>query len=156
MRILVASLLLALFLPLTTVAEADVAAPPPGRDFGAGLRLSQATPLAAIVREPARFADRPVLVRGHITDVCQKKGCWLMLRDGSEHVRIRFQDYGFFLPKDSVGMDAWAEGRVSVETLSEREARHYESESRDGDPSRIQGPQRRLTFTASGVRLVRG
>lgn len=143
--------------PLMLLAFQATAEPEPipdGNDFGAGLTLSTATPLALVLGEPDRFAGKPVLVRGRIADVCQKKGCWTILRDGDAHVRVRFQDYGFFLPKDSTGSEAWAEGLVSVITLSESEARHYEAESSDGDPSGIDGPQRQLSFMASGVRIV--
>ena len=44
-------------------------------------------------------------------------------RDGSAHVRVRFQDYGFFLPTDATGAEAFIEGIVKVETLSEKTAR---------------------------------
>ena len=49
---------------------------------------------------------------------------------------------------------ALVEGVVTVRTISEGEARHYEEESRDGDPGAIRGPQREVAFTASGVRLL--
>jgi len=138
----------------TVPASEPAGALPAGRDFGAGLRLSEPTPLAEVVAAPERFAGQPLLLRGHLTDVCQRKGCWTVLRDGSAHVRVRFHDYGFFLPKDSVGDEAFVEGVVKVETLSEDEARHYAAESRDGDPSRVRGPQREVGFTATAVRLV--
>jgi hypothetical protein len=131
---------------------ADVASE--GEIFGAPPTLERTTPLAEILRDPARFEGRTVLLHGRVSDVCQRKGCWTVIRDGDAHVRVRFEDYGFFLPTDSIGAEAWAQGRVSVVTLSEREARHYESESRGGDPSRIEGPVREVRFTASGVRLV--
>jgi hypothetical protein len=58
------------------------------------------------------------------------------------------------LPRDATGAEAFIEGFVKVETLSEKEARHYESESRDGDPESVDGPRREVGFTASGVRLL--
>ena len=107
---------------------------PQGEDFGAGLTLVQATPLAEIIGDPASFADDTILIHGEVTEVCQKKGCWAVIREGDEHVRMRFKDYGFFLPKDCVGAEAYAEGSVSVEAASAGE----------------------VNFTATGVRLVRG
>jgi hypothetical protein len=139
--------------PFTAFAEAPSAVPP-GADYGAGLTLAEATPLADVVRSPERFAERPVLLHGRISDVCQKKGCWVVLRDGGEQLRVRFHDYGFFLPTDASGSEAFVEGRVKVELLSEKMARHYEAESADGDPSAIAGPRREVGFTATGVRIV--
>ena len=129
-------------------------APAAGRDFGTGITLTEPTALADVLAQPDRYAAEPVLVRGRIAEVCQKKGCWTILQDGQSHVRVRFQDYGFFLPKDCIGDQALVQGTVKVRTLSEDEARHYEAETRGGDPSRIQGPQREVGFVASGVRLV--
>lgn len=143
-----------LFAASTTAIAETPSSLPPGTDFGAGLTLEAATPLAEVVRTPERFADAPVLLHGRISDVCQKKGCWVVLRDGGEQVRVRFHDYGFFLPTDASGSEAWVEGRVKVEVLSKKMARHYASESSDGDPDAITGPQREVGFTATGVRIV--
>lgn len=139
-------------LALVAVAASAI---PPGSDFGAGLTLSEATPLAEVVRAPEDFEQRRILLHGKISDVCQRKGCWVVLRDGGEHVRVRFHDYSFFLPTDAAGAEAFVEGLVKVEELSEKAARHYASESVDGDPDSISGPQREIGFTATGVRLVR-
>ena len=69
-------------------------------------------------------------------------------------VRVRFHDYGFFLPQDVLGADALVEGRATLRTLSEREARHLAAESRGGNPDAIEGPQRELGFVATGVRVL--
>jgi hypothetical protein len=134
-------------------AEAEKALPA-GDDYGAGLTLEETTPLREVVSRPELHVDRTLLVKGRIRDVCQKKGCWMVLTDGESQMRVRFADYGFFVPKDSTGRDAYVEGRAAVEEISEKEARHYEAEASDGDPSRVHGPQRVVSFTATGVRLV--
>jgi hypothetical protein len=146
-------IVLALLASFTAAAGAPSQIPP-GSDFGAGLTLSERTPLADVVRAPEKFEARPVLVRGRISDVCQRKGCWVVLRDGGEQVRVRFHDYGFFLPTDIAGSEAFVEGLVKVEELSQKDARHYASESVAGDPDSIVGPQREVGFTATGVRIV--
>ena len=127
---------------------------PAGRDFGAGLTLAVVADLEDVVRDPGRYSEDPILVRGRISDVCQKKGCWTVLSQGKANVRVRFKDYGFFLPTDSSGKQAYVEGVVKLETLSEKRARHYASESQSGSAEAIHGPQREVGFTASGVRLV--
>ena len=136
------------------LARAEAPAPAPVQDFGAGITLDEPTPLGRLLESPERYASEKVLVSGRLTEVCQRKGCWTLLQDGDAQVRVRFLDYGFFLPKDSAGRQAWVEGRVTVRTLSESEARHYESERPGGDPQRIRGPQREVGFVASGVRLA--
>jgi hypothetical protein len=140
---------------LLVTAVLLVAASSESRDFGAGVTLTETTALADILAAPKRYAAGPVVVEGRIADVCQKKGCWTVLTDGKNTVRVRFKDYGFFLPKDALGATALVQGVVVVRTLSEKEARHYAAESRDGDPGAIHGEQREVGFVASGVRLTR-
>ena len=149
------SLVIFLLVAAFTAAAGAPSEIPPGSDFGAGLTLSELTSLAEVVRAPEKFEARPVLLRGRISDVCQRKGCWVVLRDGGEQVRVRFHDYAFFLPTDVAGSEAFVEGLVNVEELSQKAARHYATESVDGDPDSIAGPQREVGLTATGVRLVR-
>jgi hypothetical protein len=140
---------------IVVLAVTGVAASPPeSRDFGAALTLVTPTRLADVVANPERHADRQLLLSGRLTDLCTKKGCWTVLADGEHFVRVRFQDYGFFLPQEALGRAALVEGRIELRTLSEREARHYAEESREGDPGAIRGPQRELGFVATGVRLL--
>ncbi len=124
------------------------------RSFGAPIQLETQTPLADVLAHPERYAGQAVLVRGRVTDVCQRKGCWTVLADGDASLRIRFKDYGFFVPKDIRGQFALAEGEVRVETQSQKAARHLASESLGGDPEAVVGPQRVVAFTATGVRLI--
>ena len=124
------------------------------QNFGAPIALDAETSLKDVISHPERYAEGPVLIKGRVTDVCQKRGCWTVLADGDARVRIRFKNYGFFLPRDATGKLALAEGEVRVEVQSERTARHYASESKSEDPEAIVGERRVVAFTASGVRLI--
>ncbi len=137
--------LAALLLPLLGAA---------GDPFGAALTLERTTPLAKVIAAPERYAEEPVLLRGRLTELCQKKGCWTVLKDGDAVVRVRFQDYGFFLPKDALGRTALVQGVADVRILSEREARHLAAESAGTDPDDVTGPVREVGFVASGVLLL--
>lgn len=149
------TLRLSLVLVAVLAQSSAGAEPPEERDaFGAGLTLETATPLPEVIARAEHYAKQPVLLRGKLTDVCQRKGCWTVIRDRGVQVRVRFKDYGFFLPKDSTGRGALVEGVVTIEMLSEKEARHYEEESRHGDPDAVTGPRREVGFLASGVRLL--
>jgi hypothetical protein len=133
-----------------------------GEDFGAGLALTRPLPLSAALTEAlaaaqsesSKSSNEPVLVQGRIAEVCQRKGCWTILQDGDARVRVRFKDYGFFLPTNCSGRTAYVEGIFEIATLTEAEARHYASESPGGDPSSIHGPQREVGLIATGVRLL--
>ena len=151
----------ALLAPLAGASAIDS-----GTDYGAGLTMHDVSDLSSVLANAEAHTERPVLVRGRISDVCQKKGCWTVIAAGADTVRVRFADYGFFLPKDSSGKTAYVEGVVTIRTLSEKDARHYFKESKafneskaaksqaSEDSSGIHGPQREVGFLATGVRLV--
>ena len=127
---------------------------PRGEDFGAAFTLSEVSDFLDVVERTEAYAGRDVLVRARISDVCQKKGCWMVLREGSTSVRVRFEDYGFFVPRDCSGKTAYVQGQVKREALSEKVAKHYAEEGTSGDPTKIRGPQQEVSFTASAVRLL--
>ena len=125
------------------------------RTFGKPLSIKKALSLQEALQQPTRFKNQKVLLEGRISDVCQMKGCWLMLSDGQRAIRIKFEGYSFFVPKDSRGKKVRAEGRLIQETLSEDMARHYAAEqsTQSGLPE-IKGPQRVVTFEAAGVAIL--
>ena len=101
-----------------------------------------------IVEKPDAYSKKPVVVEGVVSSVCTNMGCWMELGD----MHITFKDYGFFVPTDSKGFTARAEGVAKVKTMSKEEADHLEGEGaklhRNAD-----GTAREVTFVASGVEL---
>lgn len=137
-------------------AELPALGAPAGR-FGAAVTLTEATPLERVVAEPQAFAGRPVRIDGRISDVCRKKGCWMVITDGEREVRVRFKDYGFFVPRDASDRQVIVEGLVKAEEISEEVARHYAEEG--GHPERaaeIHGPQQVVSLIATGVEILAG
>jgi hypothetical protein len=96
-----------------------------------------------------------VFLAGTILDVCQKKGCWIVVGDGTSQMRVTFRDYSFFLPTDSFNRRVIIRGIVAVETIDKATAKHYAEESKGEDPDAIDGPQRVVTMVASGVFMPR-
>ncbi len=144
---------LAAIIPI--IAAALLAGPPAhAQEFGAKIELTKETPLSEVVAQAGELGEAPVLVRGRVADVCQRKGCWTVLQDGNASVRVRFKDYGFFVPTDCSGRQALIEGVVQVKTLSADMARHYEEEAGDGDPAAVKGPRTEVSMIATGVRLL--
>ena len=141
------SIALFLLLPLALLADAG--------KFGAPLGDSPKVALADLVKDPAAWAGKTVRTEGVVSAVCQEKGCWMVLKSGEKSVRVRFKDYGFFVPKDSAGATAVLEGVFSVKTVPEKTAKHYADETPGGKPAEIKGDQQELSFLASGVELLK-
>jgi hypothetical protein len=47
--------------------------------FGAGVTLSDATPIARLLGQPAQFEGKTIRVEGVVTEVCTAMGCWMAL-----------------------------------------------------------------------------
>jgi hypothetical protein len=140
-----------------TACKTDPAPPAPtALRFGAPIVSKAApTPLSAVLAAPEKHAG-PIKLRGRVESVCQKKGCWMVLKEGGPaSVRIRFKDYAFFVPNKTVaGTLATCEGTLAIKTIDEATAKHYAGETPGGNPDAIKGPTRELEMIASGVELV--
>ncbi len=97
-------------------------------------------------------------VKGTIQEVCQKKGCWLTLPlTDTNNIRVRFKNYGFFVPKDIAGEEVVLNGKAYYDTLSVKMRKHY-ARDKGKSPKEIKNidkPKTQLAFTASGVVLRR-
>lgn len=124
--------------------------------FGEAFPLAASSPVhsVAAVMADTGLHGTPITITGTIADVCQKKGCWVVVSDGTAQMRVTFKDYGFFVPTDSQDRQVAIRGVVTVEEIPEDLAKHYAEESKGEDPDAISGPQRVITMVATGVRIV--
>lgn len=129
--------------------------------LGAPLTIKEQTPIADLMAKPVRFVGRTVQVKGKVTDVCQKMGCWMMLTDTATgaKVRIKVDDGEMVFPKDSVGKIAIAEGtftetRLTREQAVERARHQAEEQGRKFDPSTVKGPVTSYQVQGSGAIIL--
>lgn len=128
------------------------------KKYGKSITVEKPTPVADLLAKPREFEGKRVLVEGTITDVCQKMGCWIKLKDGSSEteIQVKVDDGVIVFPKDSKGMEVKAEGIVSVSTLSEedriRRARHEaEEQGLEFDETSIKGPATVVRLEGEGA-----
>jgi hypothetical protein len=100
-------------------------------------------------------------VTGTIDRVCQTRGCWFTLtEDGvDETIRVRMQDYAFFVPRDAVGKRVVFEGVMTREEVSIETAQHYaDDEAAAGTaPARqITAPEQTYAILITGVEILNG
>ena len=95
-----------------------------------------------------------VKVKGTVVEVCQSKGCWMTIdMGGDETMRVKFKDYGFFVPKDAAGKKATFEGVVKKELVSVDDLKHIAEDAgkSEAEIAKITEPQEEYTFMADGV-----
>lgn len=112
-----------------------------------------AQPLAAVMQESARWLGEPVVVTARIGEVCQKKGCFFIARDGDVVLRVTFKDYGFFIPTDAGGKHVTFAGVIERVDVTNEQAKHFAEDLGDADSPVEAGPS--YTIVASAIRIPR-
>ncbi|CAN7197822.1 DUF4920 domain-containing protein [Pseudoxanthomonas sp. LjRoot168] len=101
---------------------------PQWEKFGADLPAGPVVPLAAALADPGSHAGQAKVFSGRVVDVCQKKGCWVMLEDEGQGARVLLGDHDFYVPKDVRGQ-AQVHGVLSRAELSPDAQRHTAQET---------------------------
>jgi hypothetical protein len=125
---------------------------------GDSVGRAKSVSLAKVLKKPADYVGKTVLVKGVIVRSCKMEGCWMELAPSkdAQSVRVTFKNHGFFIPLDSAGMSAKAEGVFKVKTLSKAEVDHLVNEdgakfaniNKDGTVTEV-------SFEATGVELTK-
>lgn len=122
---------------------------------GEPLTGAPVVPFAELMKNPEAHEGKTIQVEGSVQKACTKKGCWMELSEGTgPGMRVKFKDYGFFVPLDAAGSKAKVEGQVKVTELSEGSARHFEKEGAT-IPRGTDGKPREVQMVATGVELRR-
>lgn len=122
--------------------------------YGAAINKDGAVDVKTLPAKMKGQKSMNVKISGDIVAACKVKGCWMTADLGNgETMRIRFKDYGFFVPKDAGGDFFYAQGTASWDTTSVAQLQHY---AEDGGKSaeeiaKITEPKIELVFLAEGV-----
>jgi len=137
----------------------------PAAETATGLRLGKPlqglpkTPLADILDHPERYADRTVAVEGLVARACTRKGCWMEITesagDPARACRVTFDEYAFFVPKDSPGSHTRLEGKVVTSRIKPSHVEHLESEGARFSNKDPDGSALEVQIVATGVELER-
>ena len=147
---LLSLMVLALLLPSLTMAKT----------FGAGVSLSEETPLSAIIDNPDNYVGKAVKVTGLVVDVCSRRGCWIFLAGDRdfEKIRVKVTDGEIVFPMDARGKIATVQGVVEKLELSRDQViaqrRHHAEESGDTfDPASVTGGETILRLRGLGAEI---
>ena len=112
--------------------------------------------LEKVLMDPSKFTGKTIRVEGVIVRSCKMEGCWAELAPNAtaRSVRVKMKDHAFFIPLQSAGAFARAEGVFSIKTLSKAQVDHMISE--DGakfDKRNADGTVTEVSFEATGIEL---
>jgi hypothetical protein len=118
--------------------------------FGAPFSKTDEPASLGQVLAAAEPPQGPVLVKGQVEAVCQKKGCWMVVKDGAESARVLMKDHSFAVPMDCRGKDVTIEGTLATRTFDEAQVKHLEKDA-GGNPDAVAGERTEHVLTASGI-----
>ena len=82
--------------------------------LGAGVTLDQATPIAAVIAQPADYVGKTIRIDGVATAVCSAMGCWMAVAPeadpSGQTVRLKVEDGAIVFPVSAKGKNVSAEG----------------------------------------------
>lgn len=122
-----------------------------GKLYDDGMEVVEFTEL---INNASEYKDKTVLVKGNVSDVCQKAGCWLILTDGSSSSRVTTL-HNFLVPKDVAGTQAIVFGKFIEAELTEDQAKHYNEESTNPkNENDIKGTVKVFEIEADGIKIL--
>ncbi len=99
-----------------------------------------------------------VAVQGKVTEVCEKKGCWLTVETvNNEKFFVKMKDYAFFVPTALVGKEVVLEGSAEKKVISVDEQKHYAEDAKksQAEIDAITSPKEEIRFVANGIKVVK-
>jgi len=123
--------------------------------YGAKMTSENATEMLQLDELMQGQDSLEIKLVGNIEKTCKMKGCWMTVNTGdSSTIRVTFQDYGFFVPKEGVGgKEAIFEGKAFKTITSVEMLRHF-AQDEGQSPEEIESitePKEEYTFVATGV-----
>lgn len=110
-----------------------------------------AVSLQQLAAESERYVGETVRLTARVAQVCQKKGCFFIAREGRNAMRVSFKDYGFFVPTDIGGRRVTLVGEVVARDVSAEEAAHFADDL--GETEESVRPGKVYEIVATAVRI---
>jgi hypothetical protein len=122
--------------------------------FGAEMpALGETQSLKQAIATNVTDADDMLKIEGQITEVCQAKGCWMILVDGDTYARVTFEDYGFFVPMETSMQRSVVYGTLTEHVLSGEQAEHYAQDAGAKSTLKLTGEVKEYSIVARSVQL---
>lgn len=123
-RTALVGLVLAVMAPLPALAK--------DQTYGAGVKLPKATPVETLLTSPAKWVGKEVRLDGIVTNVCEKRGCWLELSDAKtgKGMRFKVEDGEIVFPMSARGRKASAEGTFEEVIVSHEEQQEHRTHAK--------------------------
>ncbi len=127
-------------------------------NYGTSITEADVIKVSYAIENIDDLTETPVVIEGTISQVCQTRGCWMVVEDEGQIIRVRFADYSFFVPWESSGKTVRMQGTLQRDTVSEETARQWAEGVTDPviKPEDIHGDQEIVMMMATAVSIKDG
>lgn len=132
-------------------------ADPNATKFGVMVSADAAISLKEAEQKYLEKGQEEVTVKAAVTDVCQKKGCWMKLdKADGQKVHVNFKDYALFMPFDLAGKEVVVHGKMKTDTVSVAQLKHLAEDAgkSEDEIAQITEPEVRVGLEADGVEII--
>ena len=136
------------------IAATGVIATAQGTTLGAGVTVTEATPIKALIEKPADFVGKTVRIDGVATAVCEDMGCWLAVAPENDPtgatVRLKVEDGVIVFPVTAKGKKVSAQG--VFERINATDEHSHEAAGEHGKHDAKASGQYQIKATGAVVR----
>ena len=124
--------------------------------FGEAITVSKSISIEYAISHLDELKNTAILINGKVSKVCGKKGCWMVLKNSENSIRVTFKGYKFFVPKDIIGKSVQAQGMLHEELMNISEAKHFAKDAGQSDSQikRIKQKVKEYRFIATAVKIT--
>ncbi len=124
--------------------------------FGKEITISHSISVEHAINNFNKLKNKEILIEGMVGKVCEVKGCWMVLKGANDSIRVTFNDYGFFVPKDIDEKSVQAQGVLSKEVMNISEARHFAKDAGQSaaEIQHIKQKSKEYRFIATAVKIL--
>ncbi len=146
--------LLALFLlftlAMTAKAQSDT------KSYGEEFVIVDVQSVRLLIENPEEHLNEDLVIRGTLTAVCQKAGCWARIGGEKGDLFMKFGDHDFTIPTDMAGAPVVARGTLIKKETSVEELKHLAEDAGKSkrEIRKIKSPKIEYWFMATGLEKI--
>ncbi|MGB0893243.1 MAG: DUF4920 domain-containing protein [Parashewanella sp.] len=129
--------------------------------YGEGADMEKFIELSKVMSQPKAFLGKVTTIKGKVTKVCKKRGCWLELAAGKDisNLIVKVKDGDIVFPMSSIGRTAYATGLLSERKLSIDQTKAFlshraEEQNQQFNPASVKKGMMLYRFHPTGVTLM--
>ncbi len=129
-----------------------------GSTFGEKVTADKAIDVEklAVIMKMKQQKVHEVKLRGIVTEVCSKEGCWIKIKSPNGQMMVKMKDHGFLVPVALNGKEIVIAGTAEEKVTTVEQLRHF---AEDGGKSKeeieaIKEPKKEIVIQAKGILVL--